>query len=109
MSKVNGSADAALRYHPNPQEQRVLIQGLRNYFSLPERSPIRNKVAHDVSDFLRHFSPHWTHRAVRLWFNNNKHTYLGLSHSVPHLPFSFVPQLPVQPIAPFRHSYSMLS
>ncbi|OHT05917.1 hypothetical protein TRFO_26200 [Tritrichomonas foetus] len=66
------------RYYANPVEQQILIQGLQRYFSLPERSQNRNKIAKEVSTFLRCFSPHWSHRAVRLWFNNNKHTYLGV-------------------------------
>ncbi|OHT08846.1 hypothetical protein TRFO_22509 [Tritrichomonas foetus] len=67
---------SAARYYATPQEQKILVQGLQQYFSLPERSQNRNKIAKDVSRFLCMFSPHWTHRAVRLWFNNNKHTYL---------------------------------
>jgi hypothetical protein len=63
------------RYYANAQEQKVLVQGLQSYFALPERSQNRNKIAKEVSRFLRFFSPHWTHRAVRLWFNNNRHTY----------------------------------
>jgi hypothetical protein len=65
------------RYFANPQEQKILIQGLQSYFAFPERSQNRNKIAKEVSQFLHLFSPHWTHRAVRLWFNNNRHTYLG--------------------------------
>lgn len=65
------------RYHANPAEQQILIQGLQRYFFFPERSQNRNKIARDVSNLLRCYSPHWTHRAVRLWFNNNRHTYLN--------------------------------
>lgn len=65
------------RYHANPAEQQILIQGLQRYFFFPERSQNRNKIARDVSNMLRCYSPHWTHRAVRLWFNNNRHTYLN--------------------------------
>jgi hypothetical protein len=35
-------------------------------------------MARDISTYLRAYSPHWTHRAVRLWFNNNRHTFLSL-------------------------------
>jgi hypothetical protein len=42
---------------------------------------------------LQIYSTHWTHRAVRLWFNNNKHSYLSLAQ--PQVPF-------IQPtLAPF--------
>ena len=72
----NNEEIGTARYYANPAEQQILIQGLHRYFSLPERSQNRNKIAKEVSQFLRCFSPHWSHRAVRLWFNNNKHTYV---------------------------------
>jgi hypothetical protein len=67
--------ETSVRYYANSIEQNILIAGLHRYFSLPERSQNRNRIAKDVSQYLRFFSPHWSHRAVRLWFNNNKHTY----------------------------------
>ena len=60
------------RYYPTPAEQNILTSNISRYFSYPERSPERSKVAADVSSSLQQFSPHWSHRAVRLWFNNNK-------------------------------------
>jgi hypothetical protein len=71
------------RYYANPAEQKVLIAGLQRYFALPERSQNRNRVAKEISQYLRFFSPHWSHRAVRLWFNNNKHTYFGAEGDAP--------------------------
>ena len=68
------------RYYANAAEQQILVQGLQRYFSLPERSQNRNKITKEVSQFLQCFSPHWSHRAVRLWFNNNKHSYFKLSN-----------------------------
>ena len=65
------------RYYPSPMEQSILVQNVGNYFSKPERSVERNKIAADVSAQLMKISDHWNHRAVRLWFNNNKHTYSG--------------------------------
>lgn len=65
------------RYYANAAEQQILVQGLQRYFSLPERSQNRNKITKEVSQFLQCFSPHWSHRAVRLWFNNNKHSYFN--------------------------------
>ena len=64
--------DDIRRYHPSPQEQSVLTPNLRLYFSYPERSPDRSRIAGEVSSQLSKFSDHWTNRAVRLWFNNNK-------------------------------------
>ena len=69
---------SSARYYASPQEQKILINGLQRYFSLPERSQNRNKIAKEVSQFLSMYSPHWSHRAVRLWFNNNKHTYMPM-------------------------------
>lgn len=60
------------RYHPSPQEQSILTPNLKLYFSYPERSPDRTRIASEVSSELLRISSHWTNRAVRLWFNNNK-------------------------------------
>ena len=98
------------RYYANSNEQKILIQGLKHYFSLPERSQNRNKVAKDVSNYLRRLSPHWTHRAVRLWFNNNRHTYMPAGESpapapappppVPPMPVTMPPVAPMPPMPP---------
>lgn len=69
------------RYYPDAQEQSILIPYLRKYFKFPERSPERNRIASEVSNMLSKFSPHWTHRAVRLWFNNNRTTYIKAESS----------------------------
>ena len=89
------------RYYANSNEQKILIQGLKHYFSLPERSQNRNKVAKDFSNYLRSFSPHWTHRAVRLWFNNNRHTYLPAGDTPSPTPPP-TPPMPPPPPAPKR-------
>ena len=83
------------RYYANPAEEQIRIQGLRRYFSYPERSQNRNQIAKEVSAFLRAFSPHWSHRAVRLWFNNNKHTYFNENEKVSPL-LHHPMQIPVQ-------------
>lgn len=75
MNKDDNLAGAA-RYYASPQEQKILVHGLIRYFSLPERSQNRNKIVKEVASYLSMLSPHWSHRAVRLWFNNNRHTYL---------------------------------
>lgn len=69
------------RYYPDAQEQSILIPYLRKYFKFPERSPERNRIASEVSNMLLKFSPHWTHRAVRLWFNNNRTTYIKIDNN----------------------------
>ncbi|KAH0790816.1 U5 small nuclear ribonucleoprotein [Histomonas meleagridis] len=65
------------RYYPNSIEQSILVQNVKRYFSQPERSQERTKIANEVSEELLKYSPHWTHRTVRLWFNNNKHAFTG--------------------------------
>ena len=45
---------------------------MKKYFKQPERSYERNMIAKATSKKLKKISSHWTHRDVRLWFNNNK-------------------------------------
>ncbi|OHS95552.1 hypothetical protein TRFO_10442 [Tritrichomonas foetus] len=67
------------RYFPSPKEQAILTQTIDQYFSLPERSEQRSIVVQNVTAKLAEINPRWTHRAVRLWFNNNKRTCLKTS------------------------------
>ena len=67
------------RYFPSPKEQAILTQTIDQYFSLPERSEQRSIVVQNVTTKLSEINPRWTHRAVRLWFNNNKRTCLKSS------------------------------
>jgi hypothetical protein len=60
------------RYYPNSAEQEILTNAIATYFSYGERSTERNAFAEKISGQLQKFSSHWTKRAVRLWFNNNK-------------------------------------
>jgi hypothetical protein len=109
-SQINMAAvgmDSSSRYHPTTVETQILIQGLQRYFALPERSRTRNIVASEVSHHLRCLSPHWSHRAVRLWFNNNKHNYLQptnpqLSPSLPRIEPPTAPVLIPPAPAPVR-------
>ncbi|KAH0789003.1 hypothetical protein GPJ56_007079 [Histomonas meleagridis] len=73
------------RYYPNSVEQSILIQNVKRYFSQPERSQERTKIANEVSEELLKYSPHWTHRTVRLWFNNNKHAFTGETAQTPQI------------------------
>lgn len=60
------------RYYPMEQEHDILTGGIAQYFSYAERSPERSSFAAEISAKLQKFSNHWTKRAVRLWFTNNK-------------------------------------
>lgn len=60
---------------PTPDELSILVQHMNMYFSFPERSIYRNKIAQKASESLTKISKKWTHRTVRLWFNNNRSQY----------------------------------
>ena len=82
MNEGESNANDSLpRHYATKAEQQILIWGLRQYFSYPERSTNRSKIAENVTSFLKGISPHWSHRAVRLWFNNNKKTYFNESQA----------------------------
>lgn len=95
------------RYYPSRNEQAVLITGLQQYFSLPERSKNRSLLVTQITTFLSQISPHWDHRKVRLWMNNNKRTYFNPNKkapvlfppSIPHPPPPAPPHLPCPPIS----------
>lgn len=67
------------RYFPSPKEQTILTQTISQYFALPERSEQRSIIVQNVTQKLVEINPRWNHRAVRLWFNNNKRTCLKTS------------------------------
>ena len=64
-----------VRYFPNDSEMPILIHYLQVYFSHPERSIQRSQVVQSVVSILSTKNKHWTHRTVRLWFNNNKRVF----------------------------------
>lgn len=59
-------------YCSSRAEEAILYDGLNKYFLEPERSPIRHSILLFYHSKLQAFSPHWTVRAIRLWFNNHK-------------------------------------
>ena len=67
--------DKEVRYFPNDSEMPILIHYLQVYFSHPERSIQRSQVVQSVVSILSTKNKHWTHRTVRLWFNNNKRVF----------------------------------
>lgn len=60
------------RYYPDDLEIKILQNNINEYFSYPDRSEKRNKLAREVSRSLKLISPHWSVRAVRLWYNNHR-------------------------------------
>lgn len=63
------------RYYPNQKELQILIHALNRYFRFPDKDPNRNMTAKSTSIILQKISDHWTHRNVRIWFNNNQKQY----------------------------------
>lgn len=71
------------RYFPTAMEQFILIQNMGKYFSFPERTPDRTRIAEEVASLLRTISGHWTYKSVRLWFNNNKNSSFCQNVNIP--------------------------
>ena len=69
------------RYFPTETELPILVNYLQIYFSHPERSPQRSQVVQQVVSLLSNSNKHWSHRTVRLWFNNNKKVYYHPANS----------------------------
>lgn len=65
------------RYFPSEEEHRVLIAKLKEYFTYQERSNDRKNVVNVTYDLLKDNYNHWNPSNIRLWFNNNKTTYIG--------------------------------
>jgi len=80
------SQSESKRYYPQPAELNILTQNISRYFSFQERSIERSKVASEVSHSLQQYSQHWTHRAVRLWFNNNKNVIPTIQVNIENKP-----------------------
>ena len=64
------------RYFPGQKEQDILIGSIEKYFSFPERSEQRAQIVQQITAELLKISSRWNNRAVRLWFNNNKRSFL---------------------------------
>lgn len=66
-------------YFPTEEEKQILIPNLIKFFNSPERSRLRKSIMDETSQTLSSLNPeHWTPKAVRLWFNNNKKHYYGV-------------------------------
>ncbi|EAY21330.1 hypothetical protein TVAG_167050 [Trichomonas vaginalis G3] len=89
------------RYFPTETEMPILVNYLQMYFSHPERSLQRSRVVQSVVSVLNPTNKHWSHRTVRLWFNNNKRVFYHptmLANAVQQQPErKETPQQPVQP------------
>jgi len=80
------------RYFPGQEELSILINSIEEYFSYPERSEERSKIVSSVTGRLNAINAHWKNRSVRLWFNNNKKTYLKQEANVTFVP---IPESPL--------------
>ena len=89
------------RYFPTAMEQFILIQNMGKYFSYPERTPDRTRIAEEVATLLRTISGHWTYKSVRLWFNNNKNSTFCQNTNISKIPIS-----PLKSISPTAQNYA---
>jgi hypothetical protein len=64
------------RYFLSALERSILVQTIEEYFQLPWLSQGRSGFLGAVARSLAEINPRWTKRAVRIWFNNNKHAYV---------------------------------
>ncbi|EAY09352.1 hypothetical protein TVAG_417740 [Trichomonas vaginalis G3] len=89
------------RYFPRQQEQEILISSIEKYFSYPERSEQRTQIVQNITHELQKISNRWNNRSVRLWFNNNKKTFLKPEPTVTFAPpiSETSPMLSVAPIS----------
>ena len=73
------------RYFPTEAELHILIPKLHEYFGYGERSVQRKTCCAEAWQAVLELNPtHWTKAKVRLWFNNNKNTYLSnISNRIP--------------------------
>jgi hypothetical protein len=69
------------RYRPGIDELEILVPGLTRYFACRERSIERVEIVRETHALLVRKWKHWTLRAVRLWFNNNKVPLFRLGRS----------------------------
>lgn len=79
ISTVDDEAESLLliedmRHLPKPVLD-VLIVGLRNYFSTPERSKQRFTILKNIEAQFHHKK--LTVHSIRLWFNNNRDKYMS--------------------------------
>jgi hypothetical protein len=81
-------------------EQNILAGHIERYFETGDRSEQRSAVVRECLESLRAQSQHWTHRSVRLWFNNNRTHYLQTAPPPPPAP-------PVLQLAPLHFSLPM--
>lgn len=71
--KQQESLSLNARYYPGREELTILYKKLPEYLTFPERHNKRNQIVHETSKLLHTYSERWTHRYVRLWFNNHKY------------------------------------
>jgi hypothetical protein len=56
-------------------EHSLLANHIQRYFETPDRSEQRAQIVREVLELLSGGGREWTHRSIRLWFNNNRRHY----------------------------------
>ena len=81
------------RYYPSDDELKILIPNLKQYFNLPERSMERKTLVQKTYELVKEKNPtHWEAKKVRIWFRNNKKTYISIDPE--RIPTAQIPPLP---------------
>ena len=81
------------RYYPSDEELKILIPKLKQYFSFPDRSMERKNIVQKTFELIKEINPnHWDARKVRIWFRNNKKTYISVDPE--RIPTAQIPSIP---------------
>ena len=81
------------RYYPSDDELKILIPNLKQYFNLPERSIERKALVQKTYELVKEMNKsHWEAKKVRIWFRNNKKTYISVDPE--RIPTAQIPPLP---------------
>ena len=76
------------KYTASPEELKILVDGIGEYFRLPKRSEARNDFVTAVSKQLQQLGErakeHWSEKNVRVWWINNEKKYIGEESTQKH-------------------------
>jgi hypothetical protein len=77
MSEERPTKTESGRYAPSESEKEVLKNFIHEYFSHQKRSSMRTEVSRKAHAALVEAKYHnWNERKVRIWFRNNRSSYL---------------------------------
>jgi hypothetical protein len=71
-----------IRTPTTQEEQAILASFIMRFFEAPDRSDERAEIVRQVLAAIHITDREWNARSVRLWFNNNRRTYLAEARPV---------------------------